>query len=104
MIALKRNDTLYQQIATYFETEIREGRLRPGVKLPPTTELSRQFGVNPDTIQQSLRILMKQGLISRAPKRGTFVREAYHGNTVGIVFGKEIFKDNNLAFFPVFLS
>ena len=34
MIALKRNDTLYQQIATYFETEIREGRLRPGVKLP----------------------------------------------------------------------
>ena len=92
MIALKRNDTLYQQIATYFETEIREGRLKPGVKLPPTTELSRQFGVNPDTIQQSLRILMNQGLISRAPKRGTFVRGSYHGNTIGIVFGKEIFK------------
>lgn len=104
MIALKRNDTLYQQIATYFEKEIREGRLKPGVKLPPTTELSKQFGVNPDTIQQSLRILMNQGLISRAPKRGTFVRESYHGNTLGIVFGKEIFEDKNLAFFPVFLS
>lgn len=104
MIALKRNNTLYQQIANYFETEIREGRLKPGVKLPPTTELSKQFGVNPDTIQQSLRILMDQGLISRAPKRGTFVRDSYHGNTIGIVFGKEIFKDNNLAFFPVYLS
>lgn len=104
MIALKRNNTLNQQIANYFETEIREGRLKPGVKLPPTTELSKQFGVNPDTIQQSLRILMDQGLISRAPKRGTFVRESYHGNTIGIVFGKEIFKDNNLAFFPVYLS
>jgi len=104
MFELKRNNTLYQQIAEYFEQEIREGRLKPGYKFPPTTELSKQFKVNPDTIQQSLRILMNQGLISRAPKRGTFVREAYHGNTIGIVFGKEIFEDNNLAFFSVFLS
>ena len=104
MAILKRQNTLYQQVALYFEKEIREGRLPTGAKLPTTMELSKQFEVNPETIQLGLKILMNQGLICRAPKRGTFVMDICEEKTLGIVFPVELYSDLDAAFFPVLFS
>lgn len=101
---LKRNDAYYKQIATYFETEIRTGRMLQGERLPATTMLAKQFQVTPDTIQQSLTLLAEKGLITRTPRKGTFVRALYKGNTIGIVFSQCIFQKRELAFFTDFLS
>ena len=83
---MKRDVTLYQQVAMIFEKKIREGELPPGSKLPPTAELAKQFGVNPETIHLGLKLLIDQGLISRAPKRGTFVKEKLLHKTLGLIF------------------
>jgi len=101
---LKRQNTLYQQVAFHFEKEIKEGRLKPGSKLPSTSELSQQLGVNPETIQLGLKILMNQGLISRTPKRGTFVRNISEEKTLGIVFPFELYNNPDAAFFPILFS
>ena len=58
----QRSRTLPRRIADHFEQEIREGRLRENDRLPSTAELARQFGVNRETIQQSMRLLTRQGL------------------------------------------
>lgn len=104
MIKLKKNDALYQQIANYFEREIVEGRLRAGDRIPATVALARQFEVNADTIQQSLKLLMEQGLVDRKPGRGTYVRRGVNNKAIGIIFGKEIYTDPDVMFFSVFLE
>jgi len=49
--------------------------LPPGTRLPTTSELARQWNVPPATIQQALIPLVKEGLLLRRPRLGTFVRE-----------------------------
>ncbi len=88
----------------YFEKEIREGRLLPGSKLPTTAELSKQFGVNPETIQLGLKLLINQGLISRAPKRGTFVLDAERNKTLGIIISQTLYTDPNATYFPAYFA
>ena len=104
MIKLKKSDALYQQIATYFEREIVEGRLKAGDRIPATVALARQFEVNADTIQQSLKILMEQGLVDRKPGRGTYVRRGVNTKSIGIIFGKEIYTDPDVMFFSIYLE
>jgi len=101
---MKRDVTIYQQVAMIFEKKIREGKLPPGSKLPPTAELAKQFGVNPETIQLGLKLLIDQGLISRAPKRGTFVKEKLLHKTLGLIFPDNFYLDTEAAVFPVIVS
>lgn len=104
MIKLTRTDALYQQITTYYEGEIRRGRLKPGDRIPSTQELAALFSVNPDTVQQSLRILSRRGLISRVRGRGTFVRDTVECRTFGIVFDKALFTDADKASAAAFFN
>ncbi len=53
---------------------ITAGELPPGAKLPAHTELAAEFGVAPMTVRQVLGYLEADGLVSRQPGRGTFVR------------------------------
>lgn len=101
---MRSDITLYQQIAMIFEKKIREGELPPGSKLPSTAELAKQFGVNPETIQLGLKLLIDQGLISRAPKRGTFVKEKLLHKTLGLVFPNDFYLDPAGAVFPVIVA
>ena len=104
MLLMKRDITLYQQVAMIFEKKIRNGELPPGSKLPPTSELAKQLGVNPETIQLGLKLLIDQGLISRAPKRGTFVKEKLLHKTLGLVFPNDFYLDPAGAVFPVIVA
>lgn len=104
MITLKKPDALYQQIASFYEQEIAEGRLKPGDRLPATVELAKQLNVNPDTVQQSLKLLMTRGLLERVPGRGTFIRKGISNKTIGIVFCKELLSDRDVSFYGIFLE
>jgi DNA-binding transcriptional regulator YhcF (GntR family) len=55
---------------------IARGDWPPGTKLPAHRDLAAEFGVAPMTMRQVLGQLEEQGLVSRQPGRGTFVREA----------------------------
>ena len=50
------------------------GHLAPGAKLPSHLQLAAEFGVAPMTVRLVLGRLEEEGLVSREPGRGTFVR------------------------------
>jgi GntR family transcriptional regulator len=50
------------------------GELGPGTRLPAHLELAAEFGVAPMTVRQVLARLEDEGLVSRQPGRGTYVR------------------------------
>ena len=51
------------------------GQLQTGAKMPSVRELSRELGVNPNTIQKSYRELERQGYIYTSSGVGTFVAD-----------------------------
>ncbi len=101
MIDFKSDTAIYQQVAMYFEQKIRNGELIAGDRLPTTMELAKQLGVNRETIQLGLKLLMNQGLISRSPKRGTFVKEYARQQVLGIVLPQSVYTDSDIVFYPV---
>jgi DNA-binding LacI/PurR family transcriptional regulator len=103
-IALGRAEPACRQIATYFEKQIWSGKFQPGSRMPTTSEIARQFNVNPNTVQQGFELLLKRGIVERRRKCGSFVSPGLNSRTVGIVFCKEIFTDINRHFFSVVLA
>jgi len=57
----------YRKVAAAIGERIVSRSLREGERLPPETELARQFGVNRSTIREALRELESGGLVKRRP-------------------------------------
>ena len=53
--------------------DLARGTWKPGNMLPTELELSERFGVSPGTIKQAILELVRDGLITRRPGKGTFV-------------------------------
>lgn len=64
-----------QQITDYVRGLVIAEELLPGTKLPPTDELAKHWGAPAGTVQSALTPLVKEGLLYRRPRLGTFVRE-----------------------------
>jgi len=101
---LDKSNVLYKQIAAFFETEILAGRLKEGDRIASTTELAEQFQVNAETIQQSLSMLSKRGLVKRRPKLGTFVNCSFPEKSIAIVCGRDMFARSDMEFHKVYFS
>ena len=77
-----------ERIMEEIGTEIREGKLQGGDKLPSERELADRFKVSRMTVRSALQTLLGEGLIVSYPVRGYFVvgdRERlkeYHGELV----------------------
>ncbi|MCS5734573.1 aminotransferase-like domain-containing protein [Herbiconiux daphne] len=50
------------------------GGLRAGARLPSTRALTVRFGASPVTVQQAIRMLVRDGLVESRPGAGNFVR------------------------------
>ena len=71
---LKAQDKfLYERVCHTIEEQIRDGSLGPGARLPSEAELASTFSVHTLTVRRALRMLEKNGRLSRQHGRGTFV-------------------------------
>ncbi len=64
---------LYLQIANIIRKKIENGELKEGDELAPEYELAEVLEVSIGTLKKALSLLVKEGLIYRRPKLGTFV-------------------------------
>ena len=65
--------TLWRQIGSAIENDIRAGRVPAGQPLPTERELAKRFTVARQTIRRAMADLEQQGIISIQQGRGTFV-------------------------------
>jgi len=64
---------LYEQLADGLRQQIVNGKLKPGMGIPPESELTARFQVSRVTARQALDVLVGEGLIVRRQGKGTFV-------------------------------
>ena len=64
---------LYQKVRESLKKDLARGVWKPGNMLPTELELGERFGVSPGTIKQAILGLVRDGLITRRPGKGTFV-------------------------------
>lgn len=65
----------YLQVAAALRAAILTRKVEPGERLPSQAELAQRYGVARMTIQQALRVLKDEGLVSSRQGSGMFVRE-----------------------------
>lgn len=72
---------LYEQIYDYIKTEIRDGKLFAGERLPSTRSLAEYLQVARSTVEYAYDQLLSEGYIESRPYRGYFVcamEELFH--------------------------
>jgi GntR family transcriptional regulator len=72
---VQRGRPLYEQVADALRAEIRQGRYRPGDKLPSERELSETFKVSKVTARQAIVQLRAEGLVTSRVGYGVLVAE-----------------------------
>jgi GntR family transcriptional regulator len=65
----------YERIANEIRGQIRSGRLKPGDKLPSTSELCAQYEVSTQVIRSAMLVLRAEGLVEGHQGRGVYVRD-----------------------------
>ena len=72
-IDISRSAPLYLQVKQNILQLIDRGELKDGDRLPPETDLARICNLSRGTVRMALSELSREGLISRSPKRGSFL-------------------------------
>lgn len=78
---LRANDgiPLYVKLASLFRDKIQRGEWAAGSQIGTLPELQAQYGVARATLQQAIRLLGEEGLLTSTRGRGTFVTEKSGG-------------------------
>jgi DNA-binding GntR family transcriptional regulator len=84
--SLNRLEVLPDKIYSSLEGAILQGRIKPGDRLIED-ELSRSFGVSRGPIREAFRLLEKDGLIRRVPRKGAIVDISEIYEVIGILEG-----------------
>ena len=66
----------YLQITSVIRATILRGKYVPGQQMPPIRTLAEREECNPATVQKSLKVLEKQGLLVSRGSKGYFVIES----------------------------
>ena len=64
-LEIQHPQVIYRQISDFLRSNIVDGTIARGSKLPPTSELSKVWGVPVATIQVAMTMLVKEGLLER---------------------------------------
>jgi DNA-binding transcriptional regulator YhcF (GntR family) len=98
-VKLARHPTLQAQIAELIRDAIRVGRWKPNERIPTTRELAVQWRTDPATVHHALRMLVREGLLMRRRRAGTFVRKRAEKLTrVGIYYYDDIWMHPRLDY------
>jgi len=62
------------EIVNQIKDLISEGRLKPGVQLPPERDLTKQFGVSRPSLREALKSLVAMGFLEVRQAKRTFVK------------------------------
>jgi GntR family transcriptional regulator len=80
----KVSDTpLYRQLALHMARAIREGRLKPGDRIPSERELADEARISRTTARLAVDEMVVSGLVYREHGRGTFVAQPRLRNLMG---------------------
>ncbi|KRL96926.1 GntR family transcriptional regulator [Liquorilactobacillus satsumensis DSM 16230 = JCM 12392] len=71
-------EPIYLQVAQQIEEAIFTGSYHEGAQVPSTTEISRDFHINPATVLKGMNRLVEAGLIVKKRGIGMFVAEGAH--------------------------
>ena len=76
------------------------GDLAAGARLPSTQEMAVLWKTHPNTVQRALTPLVREGLLTRIPRVGTFVRKMDQKMTrVGIYYDGDFWLQKTFAFY-----
>lgn len=64
----------YVRLAALLRREIENGALAPGMPTPSITTLSQEYGHARQTCAKALRLLVDEGLLTRIPGLGYYVK------------------------------
>ncbi|TVQ99497.1 MAG: FadR family transcriptional regulator [Spirochaetaceae bacterium] len=67
----------YRQVAARLTDQIFDGAYPPGTALPPTQQLSEEFGVGLSTVREAIRELRAVGMVEIVPGTGAIVRRKH---------------------------
>ncbi|MBZ0293239.1 MAG: GntR family transcriptional regulator [Anaerolineae bacterium] len=68
------DETLSDQLTSYYRVKILDGSLPAGTRLPTELELAEKYSISRGTVRQAMTALVSEGLLDRVQGRGTFVR------------------------------
>lgn len=89
-----------QQITEFIRDLCRTGELSVNEKLPPIRQLAKQWDTNYFTVNLALKELVKENIIVRKPRLGTFVKQAGSRlNNIGIYMRADNVADDDDLFY-----
>jgi len=98
-LTIERPKVVYRQIGEQIRRLIMSGELPAGTKLPSSSELAAKWQTQPATIHAALAPLVKEGLLTRVPKTGTFVcKRSVRLTDVGVYYDSNIWRNQASAF------
>ena len=86
----------YDVVSDSIMDMIAAGKYKPGDKLPPEAELTKQFDVSRVTLRESLKKLSMMGVLSIVQGSGTFVEEVTPASFMKPLFPLLAFKQSNI--------
>ncbi len=93
------------QITRFVKALVVDGALDTSAPLPTIHDLAKQWGTNYFTVQSAFSPLVKQGLLTRRRRVGTFARSAAKRlRSVGIFFGSDVLSTQDHPFYHLLLS
>ncbi|MEJ6400374.1 GntR family transcriptional regulator [Nicoliella lavandulae] len=66
-------EPIYLQVANQIEDAVFTGAFPEDEQIPSTTEISKQFHINPATVLKGMNILVNDGVLEKRRGMGTFV-------------------------------
>jgi DNA-binding GntR family transcriptional regulator len=73
---------LYMQVAAALREQITDGQIKPGNPVPSIKTICREAGVSRHTAGKAIRLLEKDGLVTRVAGLGYYVLGVRHQGTV----------------------
>lgn len=75
----------YIELANAIRSQIEQGVLRPGDRLPSFVQIREQYGVTAATVERIYKHLEKDNLVVREQGRGTFVKQPDSQPRTGVI-------------------